>query len=556
MKFNPLPLLFLLLILCVAFFLNFYRLDQIPSGLYVDEALSSYNAYSVLTTGKDEYGKSFPILFRFFGTYSPPLYTYLTVSVIAIHGLNIFSTRFISALSGVLVVYILFNLLKSSKIIRSKFTPYLVALLLTISPWHLLYARAGYEIYLGFCLFTLGAYFCWKALDRPKFLVPGLAVLSLSTYGAHTERYLVPIFILCLLIFFSRKFWPVKSRKFTLIGLLFAGLIQIPHLTILFTPAMWQKQALFFSQGIQDQAIQYFSWLPYPIAWTLALARKFLAQYLTYFSPRSLFFLPDPDPQRSLPDLSVFYPWMLIPYLIGLYLLVKNRKNPSIKYLLILTLLTPLPAALTNDPFSTQRALPLLLPLMVIISIGIDNITAKLKPILYSSLFVLLLLNSLVLLWRSYFILLPGERARVWGYGFSQLAGFIKTHSQEHFLIDQARTKPAYIELAFFLQVPPEQLQQSSDPQISADYYHQIKFTPERQFANIETRSITWEQDPYFQQILVGDELAISPDQAQEYSFTQVLEIRDPLNQIIFRGYRTDPQQRCLDINFASQYCH
>ena len=416
-RINVLSVWGLSVILLCSFFLNFYKLDSIPSGLYVDEALSGYNAYSILHTGKDEYGKNWPILFRFFGSYSPPLYTYLTIPVLAINGLSVFSTRLLSAIAGVLPVFIVFNLLKDLGFFKHKLTPYLGALLMAISPWNILFARAGYEIYLGFCLFTLGVYFTWKGIKTSIYLIPGFTLLSLSTYAAHTERFLAPIFVLGFLILFRKKLvsltppsqgsqsltleWidlfskPRSPRrcaahllgvltrfftpknKYLLISLALALLIQIPHLTILFTPAMWQKQEIFFSQGIIEQANQYFNWLPQPIAWTLALLRKFSAQYITYFSPRSLFFLPDPDPQRSIPDLSVFYPWMVIPYLIGLYLLWENRKKAVYKFIILLLMLTPLPAALTNDPFSTQRALPLLLPMIMVISIGIDCLISK-----------------------------------------------------------------------------------------------------------------------------------------------------------------------------------
>src|SRR3990167_9986113 len=85
-------------ILLIGGFLRFYKLGSIPSGLYVDEAVTGYNSYSILETGKDEYGKSLPIAFRFFGSYSPPLYTYLTSAIIHFRGLDIFAVRFVSAL--------------------------------------------------------------------------------------------------------------------------------------------------------------------------------------------------------------------------------------------------------------------------------------------------------------------------------------------------------------------------------------------------------------------------------------------------------------------------
>src|SRR5438552_2845614 len=98
----------LVLIICLGVYLRLADLGIKPNGLYVDEASTGYNAWSILQTGKDEYGKSFPLVFRFLGSYTPPLYTYLTSGVIFFNGLNVTSTRLISALSGILMIAVVF----------------------------------------------------------------------------------------------------------------------------------------------------------------------------------------------------------------------------------------------------------------------------------------------------------------------------------------------------------------------------------------------------------------------------------------------------------------
>ncbi len=66
----------LLVVFLATLFLHFYKLTSIPSGLNQDETSIGYNAYSVLTTGKDEYGKSYPIYFKSFGDEKLPVYIY------------------------------------------------------------------------------------------------------------------------------------------------------------------------------------------------------------------------------------------------------------------------------------------------------------------------------------------------------------------------------------------------------------------------------------------------------------------------------------------------
>ena len=100
MRFTKIiTIIFIFAILLVGIYVYFYKLGEIPKGFYIDEALPGYNAYSILKTGKDEYGKYLPLVFRFYGSYNPPLYTYFTVLSVKVFGLNIFSVRFVSAMA-------------------------------------------------------------------------------------------------------------------------------------------------------------------------------------------------------------------------------------------------------------------------------------------------------------------------------------------------------------------------------------------------------------------------------------------------------------------------
>lgn len=555
MRSSKFEILAIILVVIFAGFLYLYKLDSVPVGLYVDEAVSGYNAYSLLTTGKDEYGKVFPIALRFFGSYSPPLYTYLTIPIIALRGLSVSSIRLVSVICGVLSVLLFYVFLKSLNIVKNKLSLIISTLLFAVSPWIIFYSRVGYELYLGFFIFFLGTFFVWLGLKKPIYLTAGFTLLSLSTYTAHPQQILTPLFVLGVIIFFHKKIFNKNSKKYLYLAVLIAALLQIPHLTIITTPALFSKTSLFYKDVVLAQAEKIQHYLPLIVALPLSLAREFFSQYLTYFSPRSLFFLPDADPQRSMPELSVFYPWMIILYFIGLYMLWKRKDAQSHKYIILLALLSALPASIAGNPFSTQRALPLVAPLMFTMAIGLDRLILKLKPIIWLPFFLFFLFTSFLLLWRSYFVFLPKERAKIWGYGFPELAEMIKANPDSKFLIDQSRTKPVYIQLAFYLKYPPEKFHQEVDQSIARNYYTNVDFSDAYKFANIETRNINWQEDIYKEQILVGDELAISENQAKEHFLTKVFEIRDPIDQIIFQGYKTNPKAKCLYTRNLSPFC-
>ncbi len=53
----------LIVILLLAAFLRLFNLANFPTGINADEAAIGYNAYSLIETGKDEHGASWPIHF-------------------------------------------------------------------------------------------------------------------------------------------------------------------------------------------------------------------------------------------------------------------------------------------------------------------------------------------------------------------------------------------------------------------------------------------------------------------------------------------------------------
>ena len=103
-----LPLFILILLLGI--FLRFYQLGAVPASLDWDEVSWGYNAYSIVHTGKDEYGSQYPMSFRAFGDYKQPFYVYADTVPVALFGLTPFSTRFPSAFFGSLSIIFVFLL--------------------------------------------------------------------------------------------------------------------------------------------------------------------------------------------------------------------------------------------------------------------------------------------------------------------------------------------------------------------------------------------------------------------------------------------------------------
>src|SRR3989338_286967 len=119
------PKLIIILILLLAAFLRFYKIDQVPPSLSWDEVSIGYNAYSILKTGKDEWGEAYPLAFKSFGEYKYPIHIYASVASIYFFGLNEFALRFPSALFGVINIFLLF--LIAFKLFKNQFIALIAA---------------------------------------------------------------------------------------------------------------------------------------------------------------------------------------------------------------------------------------------------------------------------------------------------------------------------------------------------------------------------------------------------------------------------------------------
>ena len=189
MKIN----IYLVLIIALAAVLRFWQLGQIPPSLNWDEVSNGYNAYSILKTGRDEYGNFLPLTFRAFGDYNPALSVYLLVPAIAIFGLNEFAIRFPSALLGTLTVLLTYLLTKklfdNYKFNFSLFTfhfslAHVSALLLAISPWHLQFSRYDHEANFMIFFSVLALTLLLNSFKNPKLLI-----FSALSFGYRSRKF-------------------------------------------------------------------------------------------------------------------------------------------------------------------------------------------------------------------------------------------------------------------------------------------------------------------------------------------------------------------------------
>lgn len=208
-------------------------------------------------------------------------------------------------------------------------------------------------------------------------------------------------------------------------------------------------------------------------------------------------------------------------------------------------LIAPIPAAVTRDPYTTLRSLPLLIPQLIIIGVGIEKTYFLIKKgnfkFLFSAGIALVTIYSLAKLYSSVFVLNDYYRAKYWYWGWGKVAEEIKTFNSDNpIVVDNSRNDPELV-LAFFLKYDPASYQKENFDVPLYEYYTNLYRNRERHIGNVITRSINWEKDLVIDQYLVGDELAISLQQIKIHNLTLVDEIKYPDGTVAFRIVKTNP---------------
>ncbi len=327
---------FVLILICLLFLVTrLYRIDSIPASLYWDEASIGYNAYSVLTTGKDEWGETLPLHFRAFGEFKLPVYIYSVVVSEFIFGVNVFAVRFPSVVFGLLLIIGLYFL--TLELTKKKSVALLGSFLFSITPWFFIFSRTGYEAVSGLAFFIWGTYFLFRSINEKKYLLLSTLLFIVSAYSYNSFRILIPIVLgLGLLYSFYKKHFTV---------VLLSGLMLIISAVPLYK-LYKQDSGLSRLQAVGSSAV--------------------VSNYFKNFSPSYLFISGDTNPRSQVPNKSQLYVIDSIFLVLGIIFIVRS-KDPKLYFLLSLLLLAPIPAAITKENPHALRSI-LMSPILSIIS--------------------------------------------------------------------------------------------------------------------------------------------------------------------------------------------
>src|SRR5690349_4553506 len=133
----------LVILILAAFIIRFYKVSEVPNGLYYDELDAGYQARSLIQTGKDYRNTFSPFFVNSFLDPRPPFPIYATVLSTLIFITPELQVRMASVIVGTLNVLLVFLLIYQ---LWKKFLPaFLIATVLATNPWAIQFSRFNHE---------------------------------------------------------------------------------------------------------------------------------------------------------------------------------------------------------------------------------------------------------------------------------------------------------------------------------------------------------------------------------------------------------------------------
>lgn len=484
---NKITLLALAAVVLVGFVLRFVALDKVPVSMFGDELDVGYQAYSIGTTGRDYYGNTLPLHLHSMAEWRTPLYLYSAVPTVALFGITPLGVRLPAAIFGLLTIPALYFLAKAivesvsgSKIhLNANGVALVAALVLALSPWHIQYSRAGFEVTQLLLFLIVGIYLFLKSLKTGRYLWLSLALLVVTPLIYSTAKLFVPFLLVLMFGVYNRELLSLPKKKIV-IALIAALIVGAPTVYSTFFGGGTQRFdyiSVFSDPTIEPEVgngrltdakvrgevgdgltpslvdklnhNKVLFWIP-----------KVVANYLTAYSFDFLFVNGDPSPRHTIEGMGLFYTIEILPLLVGLVLFLVSPIDRKKKFVVLgWLLLAPIPASITRDGGNHATRLILMLPSLVfLIAFGaVQGLTKVGKS--YRKLVIVAFAGVLALSFyfyqHNYWIHNPWYSERWWHAGYSEAFGYLKqVDSHYDKVIISMAGEPAWIFFAGYYQYP------------------------------------------------------------------------------------------------------
>ncbi|MEW5693757.1 MAG: glycosyltransferase family 39 protein [Candidatus Hydrogenedentota bacterium] len=434
--------LLLCIILFIASFLRIYKLDTIPGGFFCDEAATGYNTYSILKTGYDPYNRFLPLFMNHHNIdYPEALYNYLSLPVIYLFGLNIFSTRLTSAIISIFSIITTYLFTKE---LFNKKVGLITAILLTVSPWHFQFSRIAFRAILLPFFTTLSLYLLLKSLKNPRYFILGGLVLGLSLYTYSVSRVFIPLMLIIFFTIYIKDILQKENIKYIILTLFLFFLIIIPV----------YYSSFFGKANIRFGELSIFN-TPYPL-------KQFFLNLRTHLSFNFLFIKGDANLRHNIPLSGQILVAVIPFFLLGLYPIIKWKSKQSL-LLLCLFIAGFIPSSLTNEGIPhSLRSISSLPFAEIIAGYGIFVFLEYLKDrkrlirVSLSVIFISLIIVDMIFYLSAYFFMYEAISQDWFQYGLKEAIEYAEgNYDRYDNIVLSSKIHYAYIFPLFFGRLDP-----------------------------------------------------------------------------------------------------
>ena len=465
-----------ILLLCIV--LRFYKITQVPISLNWDEVSNTYNAYSILKTAKDEYGNFLPLANRSFDDYKPPAYMYFTVPTVWIFGLSEFAARLPSAIFGVLTCVSIFFLAK--KLTGSNAVSYTSFFLLSITPWHIQFSRAGFEANAGLFFVVSGFTFLLYSIRKFPlrltsyiyFLISAVFFV-LSFYSYHAYRIVVPLMVLAFYVAFRGKFRQIPKKIVIIYVIVILGLISPLFLAL--PKEAFLKRFEATSQKVQktdvDKSIEL---IDQDLEGSFAIGRfihnrrveiskTYVSNYLSHFNFNFLFLEGDGEIRHHVQNMGELFLFQLPLLVFGFYRFFQNLDKNKL-FIITLLLIAPTGAITGSEVPHAIRSYTMVIPVTIISAFGLVELwKIVVRKHIYIVILAFIISLSSLIYFEEYFKHYPIYSAQAWQFASRKAALTTKNLENKYtqITVDSHNIEQAYIFWLFYTKYDPDGFQKS-----------------------------------------------------------------------------------------------
>ncbi len=365
-------------IIIVAIILRFWQLGRIPAGFHADEVAYGYNAYSLLKTGRDEYGKPFPLIMKSFSDYKAAVYSYLAIPFIATTGLNEWAVRAPSAVFGVLFVMLTYALVL--RMSRNQKIALLSMVFAAISPLGILLSRVQSDplVCVTFFYFAVYCWFIW--LDKRQWwYIPLIFISIFLSFYTYTVTRIFSIPFLLLVGAYGWRTFDKKARIvavgiFAFVAIFVAGLYVTSAGSRFSQVSIFSKMdvQLLLEEELREDGVQHQPLLVSRILHNkaTAYARYFLKNYTDYLSFDFLFLQAKQPLREQVPNMGVLL-LVELPFLLaGIYAAIKKRLSYGILSILWVVLVPAVLSIASDETPNIHRFFLAMMPIHALTAVG------------------------------------------------------------------------------------------------------------------------------------------------------------------------------------------